>query len=398
MGKKTSNKATKKPGEKNTRHRPSEPRPKKAAAAAATDRESRSAALAKPEIKKIQGLLKSKKADGIELGLSLLESLGATRADYEAVFTDTVKQAVSPIVNEWLQAPRSGRGAARQGRDASRAEYVRYHTAVLRPAFLAAWGPAAGSKKPFIDLVDIPAGSFTMGTDCDSPYYKLYDELRSLDPFEYEDFDENQVQVRITKPFRMGRTVVTQRQWREVMGTEPWRQERLNKNQCGDDFPAVCVSWDDAVLFCQTLTDLDRETGRLTAMQSYRLPTEAEWEYACRAGTTTEYSFGDDPELLDEHGWHHGNSGERLHRVAEKKPNPLGLFDMHGLVREWCADWYTTSLAGGDDPVGPAAGSDRVSRGGYWHFDASDCRSAYRSFFDRSYRYDGSGFRVVVLR
>jgi formylglycine-generating enzyme required for sulfatase activity len=71
---------------------------------------------------------------------------------------------------------------------------------------------------------------------------------------------------------------------------------------------------------------------------------------------------------------------------------------MHGLVREWCADWYTTSLAGGDDPVGPAAGSDRVSRGGYWHFDASDCRSAYRSFFDRSYRYDGSGFRVVVLR
>jgi formylglycine-generating enzyme required for sulfatase activity len=330
------------------------------------------AALAKPDIKKIQGLLKSKTADGVTLGLSLLESLGAMRADYEAVFTEAVKKAVSRIVNDWLQ-----------GGDATRAEYVRYHTAVLRPAFLAAWGRSIEPPKPLIDLVDIPAGSFTMG----SPENEANDE-------EYE----NQVQVRITKPFRLARTVVTQGQWREVMSTEPWRYEGLNKDSCGDDFPAVRVSWDDAMLFCQTLTDLERETGRLTATQSYRLPTEAEWEYACRAGTTTAYSFGDDPSLLDEYGWYGENADGMLRAVAEKKPNPWGLFDMHGNVWEWCGDWYKAILAGGDDPVGPSAGSLRVFRGGHSGLPASYCRSASRDAVGPGLRVECHGFRVVVLR
>lgn len=110
-------------------------------------------------------------------------------------------------------------------------------------------------------------------------------------------FKEDQVEIRITKPFRMSRTVVTQQQWRQVIGTEPWWYECLGNRwwrgdwASGDDFPVVIVIWDDAMFFCQTLTALERETGRLTATQSYRLPTDAEWEYACRAGTTTAYSY-----------------------------------------------------------------------------------------------------------
>jgi len=364
-------------------------------AAAAESQAAPIAALTKPEVEKIQGLLKSRTSDGVTLGLSLLESLGATPANCEAVFTETVKRAVGRIANEWVQ-----------GGEATKAEYVRYHGLLVRPAFLSACGDAGKSQKPFIDLVDIPAGSFMMG----SPK----NEADRGD-------NENQVQVRITKPFRMGRTVVTKGQWRAVMGTEPsWHMTGyVETEQFGDDFPAVDVTWHDAVLFCETLTDLERETGRLTASQSYRLPTEAEWEYACRAGTTTVYSFGDDPKQLGKFGWFRGNSGKKLrprgnqakklHPVAQKKANPWGLFDMHGNVWEWCSDWRTDlsgsiGLAGGDDPQGPTddlqliysnADSLRVYRGGSWGNDASFCRSAYRSYAPG--RTGDFGFRVVVL-
>jgi len=368
--------------------------------------------LAKPEIKKIQGLLKSKTTDGVTLGLSLLESLGATRGDYEAVFTERVIRSVLGgwVAESWAAVAKvlAPHGAVsdlfqrlaeekylkRPGKGTTLRDFVglaRARAVAARPAFLAAWGKDAHPEKPFLDLVDIPAGSFMMG----SPENEAG---RSN--------DENQVQVRITKPFRMGRTVVTQSRWREVMGTEPWRHERLNKNQCGDDFPAVYVSWGDAVLFCQMLTELERETGRLTGTQTYRLPTEAEWEYACRAGTTAAYSFGDNPALLGAHGWYADNSGERLHRVAEKKPNPWGLFDMHGNVLEWCADWYDATLAGGNDPVRSAQtsvpmlvqspGSNRVYRGGRWSRDASRCRSATRFSYIPWRRNVRDGFRVVV--
>ncbi len=325
--------------------------------------------LTKSEIEKIQGLLNPNPADGVTLGLSLLESLGATQADYEAVFTDKVKRAVTRIANKWLQ-----------GGEATKAEYVRYHGLLVRPAFLAAWGDDSPSAKPFIDLVEIPAGSFTLGSPKNEP------DRRD---------NEHQVAVRITKPFAIGRTTVTQGQWREVMGTEPWRSGGLDKDQCGDDFPAVFVSWDDAVLFCQTLTGLERETGRLTASQSYRLPTKAEWEYACRAGTTTTYSFGDNPEQLGEYGWFRGSL--ELHPVAWKKPNPWGLFDMHGNVWEWCSDWNGKELAGGDDPQGPAAGSYRVVRGGGFSDGALYCRSASWHIYKPWDRGVSLGFRVIVL-
>ncbi len=388
MAKKTAKKIAKRPT-KTSPTRKADP-PTRAAAPSL-------AALGKAENKKIQRLLKSKTADGVTLGLSLLESLGATRADYEAVFKEAVIKSIlsGRVAESWgavakalvpygavsdlFQRLAEEQFLKRPRRLADFSGLIHAGLPVARVAFLTAWGPEARPPKPFIDLVDIPAGSFTMG----SPE----NEADRGD-------DENQVQVRITKPFRMARTVVTQGQWREVMGTEPWRYESLNKNQCGNDFPAVYVSWDDAMLFCQTLTGLERETGRLTAAQSYRLPTEAEWEYACRAGTTTTYSFGDDPDLLDDYGWYNENS---LRTVAEKKPNSWGLFDMHGNVFEWCADWYDAILAGGDDPVGPFAGSNRVLRGGDWRNDASNCRSACRARVPWS-RFAGLGFRVVVLR
>jgi formylglycine-generating enzyme required for sulfatase activity len=200
----------------------------------------------------------------------------------------------------------------------------------------------------------------------------------------------------------MSQTVITQGQWRVVMGTEPWLDPAVDKGhwdwpgQCGDDFPAHFVTWDDANRFCDTLTVLEQETGRLSASQSYRLPTEAEWEYACRAGTKTAYSFGNDVMQLDDYGWYIKNSGSQLHPVAKKKLNPWALYDMHGNVWEWCSDWYSKQLPGGEDPVGPARGSYRVIRGGSWSYASSQCRSASRAIGgvqDRlGYHF---GFRVV---
>ena len=284
------------------------------------------------------------------------------------------------------------------GRRGDEGGVLRYHSVLVRPKFLAAWGNADKSWEPFIDLVAIPAGSFMMGSPEDETDHFDDENQVQVD-------DENQVQVRITKPFRMGRTVITQAQWRAVMGTEPWANPELwwepedLWDPCDDDFPAVGVRWDDAVLFCEKLTDLERETGRLSPTQSYRLPTEAEWEYACRAGTTTAFSFGDDPEELSGYGWYRYSSNEYeiLHRVAELEPNPWGLFDMHGNVLQWCADWYEKTLVGGDDPVGPAAGSGRVLRGGCKECDVSGCRSASRTSYDPWHRHGLNGFRVVVL-
>ena len=233
-----------------------------------------------------------------------------------------------------------------------------------------------------MEFISIPAGSFTMG---------------SPETEEDRGNDEKQVPVTITRAFELGKTVVTQKQWTEVMGTDPWNWKK--SGQTGDNYPAVYVSWLDASLFCEHLTSYEREAGRLPANQTYRLPTEAEWEYACRAGTTTAYSFGDDESSLKKYAWYDKNSRNKLHEVATKKPNPWGLFDMHGNVWEWCEDWYEESLSGGDDPKGPSAGSARVVRGGgWWRADAGLCRSALRHYRlpGPGPTYDGTlGFRIV---
>ena len=233
-----------------------------------------------------------------------------------------------------------------------------------------------------MELIEIPAGKFTMGS-----------------PEGEKDRQKNEAQVvvTLTKSFGLGKYEVTQGQWKSVMGTEPW----LNQGgvQIGEDNPATYVNWDDATEFCKTLTATERKSGKLKANEEYRLPTEAQWEYACRAGTETAFSFGDDESKLGEYGWFGGNAGdageEYAHKVGLKKPNPWGLHDMHGNVLEVCSDWYGEKLSSGVDPVGPNAGSGRVLRGGSWYGVASDRRSASRVYINPAFRFDCLGFRIV---
>jgi formylglycine-generating enzyme required for sulfatase activity len=232
-------------------------------------------------------------------------------------------------------------------------------------------------------LIEIPAGKFTMGSPAG-------EKQRGK--------NEEQVAVTLTKPFWLGTTEVTQGQWQKVMGTAPWEGKPFVK--ADKDCPTSCVDWNDATAFCQRLTNTDHTNGKLPAGESYRLPTEAEWEYACRAGTTTAFSFGNDEQQLGHYGWFSGNvfsAGEAYpHAVGLKKPNPWGLYDMHGSVFEWCSDWYDRKLLGGTDPVGPRGGSLRVlCGGGCWGDNPGSCRSAYRDGGVPSYRGFGLGFRVA---
>jgi formylglycine-generating enzyme required for sulfatase activity len=153
--------------------------------------------------------------------------------------------------------------------------------------------------------------------------------------------------------------------------------------------PVEQVSWEDCQAFIKKLNDLVSGGG-------FRLPTEAEWEYACRAGTETAYSNGDSESGLGEVAWYDGNSGKTMHPVGQKKPNAWGLYNMHGNVREWCADdkrEYTSGPA--TDPSGPSSGSARVLRGGSWRNNAVDCRSANRAGRTPSDRACNLGFRLA---
>jgi len=226
-------------------------------------------------------------------------------------------------------------------------------------------------------LTLIPAGTFMMG---------------SPESEEDREDDEPQHEVTISKAFYMQTTEVTQGQWKAVMGTEPWKGESFVKE--GANYPAVYVSWDDAVAYCKKLSEKEGKT--------YRLPTEAQWEYACRAGTKTTWSFGNDEKALGDYAWYHKNAWDidekYAHQVGLKKPNAFGLYDMHGNVYEWCHDYY-----GGDyykqspeqDPTGPASGSSRVLRGGSWLGDSRFSRSAGRGRNVADRRLDLTGFRLV---
>jgi formylglycine-generating enzyme required for sulfatase activity len=227
-------------------------------------------------------------------------------------------------------------------------------------------------------LVPIPAGEFQMG----SPDAAIYYDGERAKP---------QHLVKITKPFYLGVYEVTQQQYEKVMGARPWRGDDYVKE--GADYPASYVTRDRAVEFCRRLS---KQEG-----VEYRLPTEAEWEYACRAGTTTAYSFGDDRAKLGQYAWYEKNAwdiGEKYaHGVGQKLPNRWGLYDMHGNVWEWCQDWY--GPYGSDkvvsDPVGPAQGDRRVLRGGSFNAHSSLVRSAYRNYLQPGYPYYLSGFRAA---
>ncbi len=240
----------------------------------------------------------------------------------------------------------------------------------------------------------IPAGEFVMGNAQSSercPQHK----------------------VQITRPFYLGVTEVTQKQYENVMGTNPSsfaktgdKADRV-KGLDTTNFPVERVSWLDAVEFCRKLSVREGHT--------YRLPTDAETEYACRAGSTTRYCFGDDESQLGEYAWFVDNSGIELihvrnlsdhlaakgcrpHPVRGKKPNAWGLCDMHGNVWEWCGDWYGEDYyaeSPADDPTGPTTGSRRVFRGGSWNDSAEFCQSALPGSLPPGDRYNFLGFRVA---
>ena len=198
--------------------------------------------------------------------------------------------------------------------------------------------------------------------------------------------NETPHQVTLTKCFELGVYEVTQEQYEQVMDSNPSHYK-------GAQNPVENMRWDDAVEFCRKLSELPAEQS---AGYVHRLPTEAEWEYACRAGTDTAYSFGDSESELGEHAWYGRKSGDTTHPVGRKKPNGLGLYDMHGNVFEWCQDWYGNYPKGSvTDPTGPSSGSNRVLRGGGWFNAADDCRSANRIRLDPSSRSGILGFRVA---
>jgi formylglycine-generating enzyme required for sulfatase activity len=212
------------------------------------------------------------------------------------------------------------------------------------------WAKDIVHEKTGMELVFIPAGEFMMG---------------SPDGEKDRERDEGPVhRVRITKGFYLGKYEVTQGEWEKVMGNNP--------SYFGGNvrFPVEMVSWDD----CQEFL---RKAGN-----DLRLPTEAQWEYACRAGTGTRFSFGDDDGSLGDYAWYLANSGSKPHEVGQKKPNAWGLYNMHGNVWEWCSDWHGEKYYGespADDPQGPAGGESRVLRGGGWGDDPKLCRAANRN-------------------
>jgi formylglycine-generating enzyme required for sulfatase activity len=222
-----------------------------------------------------------------------------------------------------------------------------------------------------LELVLIPAGRFVMGSPSDE---KGRSELECLP-----------VKVTMSRPCYMGKYPVTQEQYQKIMG-------RNFSDTRGPRNPVERVSWNDATDFC-------RKLGALTG-QAVRLPTMAEWEYACRAGTTTRFCSGDSDSALNRVGWYEGNSGRSTHPVGQKASNAWGLYDMHGNVYEWCRD-----VSGGKDyfgsgpvtdPVGPENPGAHALCGGCWGSSADDCRSAAGMECSPEPRNNVAGFRVVV--
>ena len=204
--------------------------------------------------------------------------------------------------------------------------------------------------------------------------------------------DEVRHEVRITRRYYISATEITQSQWEKLMGSTPWKRQKQTVE--GRDQPASHVSYSEAMTFCRLLST--RETGE------YRLPTEAEWEHACRAGSDSSFGFanGASGNRLADYAWTADNvSDDHAQLVAKKSPNAWGLFDMHGNVAEWCLDYYGNYPRGGaTDPVGPATGQFRVVRGGGFDSMANFCRAAYRTGMDAETRGANLGFRIVLVK
>jgi sulfatase modifying factor 1 len=261
-------------------------------------------------------------------------------------------------------------------------------------------GAKAGEEREVagVKLCWCPPGKFTMGSPPNEP------ERRS---------DEDAVEVILTKGFWAGKYEVTQSQWKRVVGKLPG--ELTAELPEGDDYPVGNVNFAEAEGFCAKLSDLARKSGALSEGWEFRLPTEAQWEYACRAGTTTATAFGTklgskqaNVQNKPYNGAEEGPSLNRATKVGSYPANPWGLHDMHGNVVEWCRDWYHAKLPGGKDPdlhdarATATANRDgtlsRSRRGSAWTDNAWASRSAFRQRFEPERRYDHIGFRVVAVR
>ncbi len=283
-------------------------------------------------------------------------------------------------------------------------------------------------------MVLIPPGEFLMGA-ADEEQARFMEEAKAAnDRYSVERIPtEGQHRVRITRPFRLSRHEVTVGQFRQFVETTGYKTdaERDGKGGYGmvdgkmahgprffwntdlgfeqtDDHPVVNVTWNDATAFCQWLS-AKQGIGTLSpegpagaspepTPSPFSLPTEAQWEYACRAGTTTAWHFGDSAKMLEEYAWFNVNANGTTHPVGQRKPNGWSLYDMHGNVWEWCADkwdpdYYAQSPP--KDPAGPTKGWERVNRGGRWYGDSWHCRSARRNYGSADGRNSSFGFRVV---
>lgn len=221
-----------------------------------------------------------------------------------------------------------------------------------------------------IEFILIPADEFTMGSN------------------EYDD-EQPVHNVKIKKPFYLGKYLVTQKQWKTVMDDSPI--DNSTSYFKGKDKPIESVSWDNVQVFIEKLNKMENTN-------KYRLPSEAEWEYACRAGTQTRYSFGDDASKLSDFAWYSGNSGNRTHKIGKKKCNSFGLYDMYGNVWEWVQDTYHKKYEGApsDGSVWEDRNStSRVIRGGSWSSNDWNCRSANRLSYNPEYYYNYVGFRLL---
>jgi formylglycine-generating enzyme required for sulfatase activity len=243
-------------------------------------------------------------------------------------------------------------------------------------------------------FVLIPPGEFAMGST-EQEVKRLLNQAkqRNLEQWYIDRLltETPRHRVRITRAFYLGSFEVTQAQYAQVTGNNPSQFK-----ESGPDAPVEMVNWNDAVTFCQRLSALPAKN---IAGGVYRLPTEAEWEYAARAGTTTAWCFGDEEAGLSDYAWWGGNSAWKTHPVGEKRPNGFGLFDVHGNVGEWCADWFSAEYyakSPTNDPVGPDSGASRVVRGGPWFVDRpANFRCAYRGLIDPDARGTHEGFRVA---
>ena len=221
-----------------------------------------------------------------------------------------------------------------------------------------------------MELVLIPAGTFRMGGD------------KKLE--RAEDHETPRHVVKISSAFFMGKYEVTQAQWSEIMNNNPSEFKDGTR-------PMERVSWNDAQAFIQKLNIKE-------GTNTYRLPTEAEWEYAARAGSESSYGFGGDVDILSQYAWYNKNSAGETHPAGQLKPNAWGLFDMHGNVHEWCQDWfdrkyYTQSPS--NDPSGPSSGLAKALRGGDWGSEDWYCRCASRSLSSPDRRSNRLGFRLI---